>query len=106
MSNRTIEEMEQPPKRWEVEVVAKAVEAQGKQLEGIDVKLDQILDRQVTPQLVDDKLSNLRERFNNEIKAVYSKYDPIVDNVKWLTRVLVVAVLGLIANVATQLWSR
>ncbi len=106
MTARTIEEMEQPPKRWEVEVVSKAVEAQGEQLKGIDVKLDQILERQVTPQLVDDKIGNLKDRFDNEIKAVYSKYDPIVDNVKWLTRVLVVAVLGLIANVATQLWSK
>lgn len=96
---KSAEEMEQAAKRWEVASVSKAVETQGKQLDNIELKVDRLLDGQVTHQLVDDKLSVLKE-------SIHTRYDPYVDNVKWVTRALVLAVIGLVANIAIQLWSK
>lgn len=103
---RSAEEMEQPAKRWEVDAVRTAMAAQGKQLEAIDVKIDQLLIGQVTAAHVDDKIANAKTHLENKINTLQNKYDPIVDNVKWLTRALILAVIGLVANVATQIWMK
>lgn len=89
------EEMEQPAKRWEVAAVTSVQMTQNKQLNTIELKVDKILNTQVTHQYVDEKVQVLKDR-----------YDPVVDNVKFLTRALIVGVIGLIANIAVQLWSK
>lgn len=96
---KSAEEMEQAAKRWEVASVSKAVETQGKQLDNIELKVDKLLDGQVTHQSVDEKLKTLKE-------SIHGRYDPIADNVKWVTRALILAVIGLITNVVIQIWSK
>lgn len=99
------EDMERPAKRWEIKAVTTEQAVQGKQLETINLKLDRLLESQVTSQHVDDKIKIVDDKLENAVKAVHNKYDPVLDNVKWLTRALIVAIFGVLANIVVQLWS-
>ena len=95
--------MEKPAKRWEVAGVITTQKAQTKQLDAIDVKIDQLLERQVTPQIVDDKIRHVDEKFEGKIKAIYTKYDPVLDNMRWLARALLGAIIAILGNIVVTL---
>lgn len=96
--------MEKPAKKWEVKAVKDRQDAQEKQFETIDLKLDKLIESQITAAHVEDKIKNIDEKFEGKIKAVYEKYDPSLDNMTWLTRAVIVAVLAVIGNIATTIW--
>lgn len=101
----TPDDMEKPAKRWEVAAVSRQQEAQSKQLQSIDLKIDKLLENQVTSQHVDDKIKVVDDKLDNAVKAIHLRYGPLVSNIRWVTRALITAILGILANVIVQLRS-
>lgn len=98
-------EQESSVKRWELDVVQKQVDNHDKTISGIDTKLDTILNlvqNRPTNEQIDDKISVMRLASERDLKDAIEKqdlkYKPIIDNNKWLLRLVVASSLGLITT--------
>lgn len=97
------ENKEKPAKVWQVDAVQSQLVSLAKTLESVSVKQDVMLERQVTQKYVDDKIESVKRDMKSEHKLLRQKYDPYVDNAKWLTRTLIVAIIGQIVSAYFQI---
>lgn len=95
--DKTVEEMEQPAKRWEVKALSDKMDAQSDLLKAALTKLDVLM---AQPHVTTDEV---REMIKIETDKVYAKYDPIYNNTKLVIGALVVAVIGQLVYVGFQL---
>lgn len=85
--------MEAYAKNWQVEALKERVDQQDKMNTRIEGKLDQILINQTTPVQLEERLTSIGktydERLATQVEKIQLKYDPLVDTIKWITRLLI-----------------
>lgn len=110
--------MEEGAKNWQVVAVEKRQDQAEKFQSRIEDKLDKILERQITAQQFEDRIASITNTFNDKIKAqeeytknqvkeVHLKYGPVVDNLKWATRgIVLLALTQLVAFVLNTIGTK
>lgn len=93
----SVEEKEKPAKVWQVEALTKDIASISHSITGLSNKQDLMLERQVTQKYVDGKVDEAIKEIGRVEDKLESKYDPYIENAKWLTRAIIIAIVAQIA---------
>lgn len=109
-------ESENMAKVWQVQAVEKRQDNQDKVLERLDLRISDYTKNQVTYTQFEERLKSVQSAFEDKLKAkqqshdadireVHLKYAPLADNYRWITRGVIMLILGQIVFLIFNLLS-